>query len=268
MSRRDTSDPLLEAFFKDYKIHLLAIPRQDARVGDVYVDTKQGVTAPGHLRSLLKPAPKIPSPRVGERLAQIARTQTRALDLKIGLRLLEGFLSAVGATVAAGRIKAAYEQKDASKIRFQVKNVTRDSVDLLKFGEALMPCQLDEDHPFVKQGHRYYVTVAVFRSSSISVTAQDRAQKAVNVEASAIEDMGSAEAKFRIKHEGDGMLTYEGREPLAFGVELVEMIYDKTKRKFQLAGMKEAVRVRRPKEIARAFIGDPKKGDVFLRITE
>jgi hypothetical protein len=268
MSRRDTTDPLLKAFLQDYKIHLLAIPRRDATIGDVYVHTKKGVSAPGHLRSLLKPAPRMPRPNLGEPLAHITKTQTRALDLKIGLGLLEGFLSAIGASVVAGKIKAAYEQNGAAKIRFKIKNATRDSVDLLAFGKALIPCRLDEAHPFVQSGNRYYVTVGVLRSPSISVTAQDSDQKAVNVEASALKDAASVKAKINVKRGGDGELTYQGPEALAFGVELVEMTYDKTERKFQLSGMQDVVRIRGAKKIERAFIGDPKRGDVFLRLTK
>jgi hypothetical protein len=235
-------------------------------VGDDYVQTKQGISAPGQLLSLLKPAPEMPSTHIGEPLANIASKQTRALDLKVGLSLLAGFFSAIGAVAIASKIEAAYEHNGATMVRFKIKNATRDSVDLLEFGKALMPCQLDEGHPFVQDGNRYYVTVGVFRSPSITVTAQDGAQNAVNLEASAVKDIATANAKISVKREDDGELTYEGPESLAFGVELVEMIYNKMQRKFQLSGMQEAVRIRNPKKIERAFIGDPKDGDVFLRI--
>jgi hypothetical protein len=272
MSRRDTTDPLLRAFLDDYKLNLLAIPRRDAKIGDVYVQTKQGIAAPGQLRSLLTPAPKMPPANKGEPIAQITKKQTRALSLKIGLGLLEGFLGAIGATVAVGKIKAAYEQSGATTVRFKIKKATRDSIDLLKFGKALTPCKLDKAHPFVQSGNRYYVTVAVVRSPSISVIAEDSAQKAVDLEVSAVKNVANVKGKIKIKHEGDGELTYQGPEPLVFGVELVEMTYDEAQSKFLLSGMRDAVAVRAAKKAAkkieRAFIGDPKRGDVFLRMAK
>ena len=65
MSRRDSEDPLLRAFLDAYKLNLLAIPRENAQVGDVYVHTKDGVSVPGSLQYILTPEfvlPKV-SPR-------------------------------------------------------------------------------------------------------------------------------------------------------------------------------------------------------------
>jgi hypothetical protein len=269
MSRRNNKDdPLLKAFLDTYKLNLLAVPRRDAQVGDVYVETKDGVSFPGRLQSLLTPALAMPEIHTGEKLADIATKQTRALQLKVGLGLLEGFFNAIGATSALGKIKAAYEQNGAALVRFKLKSATRDWVDMMAFGTALMPCRLNRKHPFVQPGNRYYATVGVLRSPSITIAAEDSKSNDVSVEASAVKGAVGVEGKLAVKREGSGELTYEGSEPLAFGVELVELIYDEGEKRFQLSALAKPVPVRVQSKIERVFIGDAKKGDVFLRIRE
>ena len=76
---------------------------------------------------------------------KILTKQTRALKLKIGLGLLEGFFKAIGANIAVGKIKAAYEKNGASMVRLQLKNVTRDLIDPGAFGKALIPLPLEQE---------------------------------------------------------------------------------------------------------------------------
>ena len=156
MSRRNTTDPLLRAFLDDYKVNLLAIPREDAEVGDAYVAGPDGnMSMPGKLRFLLTPDIQLPEVSEGEKLTTIAGKRTRAIDLNIGFKLLEGFFSAIGADIGIGKVKAEYQHKGGGKIRFQLKNATRDSVDAFEFGKALIPCQLNAAHPFVRDAARF-----------------------------------------------------------------------------------------------------------------
>jgi hypothetical protein len=269
MSKRSAADPLLDAFFEKYKLNLLTVPRRDATVGDVYVDTGRGVLAPGRLQSFLSPPPKLPDVRSGEQLAHISTTATRALHLKVGLGLLEGFFSAIGASFVAGKVKAAYERNGADSVRFKLNNVTRDSfVDVIALGNALFDCQLNRKHPFVQDENKYYVTVGVFRSPSITVRAEDNNQNTVTVEAKALSDAVGVDGKINIKGEGTGELIYEGTEALAFGVELVELAYSHAENRFTLAAMPRPVPIRTALNVERNFIGDSEEGDAFIRIVQ
>ncbi len=55
MCRRNTQDPLIRAFLDTYGLNLLAIPRADAAVGDLYVVTNDSISAPGALSTVLTP---------------------------------------------------------------------------------------------------------------------------------------------------------------------------------------------------------------------
>jgi hypothetical protein len=268
MTRRNTSDPLLRAFLDSYKVNLLTIPREGAEVGDAYVEGVDGaMSTPGKLRFLLTPAIRLPPVSHEEKLTTIAGKRTRQLDVGVGLKLLEGFLSAIGADIGIGKIKAEYEHKRVGKIRFELKDATRDSVDAFAFGRALIPCQLNAAHPFVGAGNRYYAVVGVLRSRSITVRSEDANANHIELGVDALKDAVNVHGKLDVKREATGEITYQGRLPLAFGVELVEMRYDDELKKFFLDGIRDpkVVRAGDTKE-RRILVGDPTGGDVFLQL--
>ena len=269
MSRRNTSDPLLRAFLDTYKVNLLSIPREGVEVGDAYVSDANGnMSAPGKLRFLLTPDIQIPNVTEDEKMTTIAGKRTRALDFKVGINLLEGFLSALGPDVGIGKIKAEYQQKGVSKLRFQLKDATRDWVDAFEFGKSLIPCRLNAAHPFVQDGNKYYAVVGVLRSRSITVSSDDERSNNVELGVDALKGAIGGKGKIGVKREAGGEITYKGSVPLAFGVELVEMHYEDDQNKFLLEGIGDpkVVRAQGDGRERRVFVGDPVGGDVFLHI--
>ncbi len=162
------------------------------------------------------------------------------------------------------KIAAEYQRKAVGKLRFSLKNATRNSVDPFAFGEALIPCRLNERQGWVAPGNRYFVTVGVMRSRSITVSAEDSRSNKVNVDVTGIAHVLAAHGKVAIEHGGEGSLTYKGKVPLAFGVELVEMAYSDDEQKFFISGVANAKKIRADTVIERAFIGDPDQGNVFI----
>jgi hypothetical protein len=272
MSRRDSQDPLLRAFLDTYKLNLLAVPRQNAQVGDLYVRTPEGIISPGALKFVLTPEFAMPKINVGEKMSGISGKQTAALKLKVGLNLLDGFFSVLGAAGALDKIKIAYEQKRTGTLRFRFKDPRRDSIDTVEFGKALIPCRLDQRHPFVRSENSYYVTVGVVRSNSITVSAHDESSDTVALDVGALQKAIGAETKIGIGQERDGELTYQGATPLAFGVELLEMSYDDEQNKFLLDAVSQAQKIRagraQDSEIERSLIGDAHTGDAFIRLKD
>jgi hypothetical protein len=155
LSRRNSEDPLLRAFLDTYKLNLLTIPRQNAQVGDIYIDTNDGISAPGGLQFILTSEFVMPTIKEAERMTDIKGKQTAALKLNVGLSFLEGYFNVLGAATAVGKLKVAYQQKRVSSFRFSFKDATRDSVDAMEFGRALIKCRLEGRHPFVQAGNLY-----------------------------------------------------------------------------------------------------------------
>jgi hypothetical protein len=264
MSRRNANDPLLQAFLSTYHVNLLSIPRQSAAAGDAYVQDPTGaMSPPGKLKFLLTPELHMPEILREEKLSNLSGKQTRAIDLDASLQLLDGFFSAIGAAVGIGKIKAEFENKHASKVRFQLKDATRDSVDAFEFGKSLIPCKLNGRQPFVRPGNRYYAVTGVLRSKSITLHSEDETSTKIGLDIGALHNAVDVGGKIAVSSDAEGEATYTGLTPLAFGVELVELLYDDNESKFFIAGIREAATVRADKE-RRVLIGDAKAGSVFL----
>jgi len=272
MSRRNSDDPLLRAFLDTYKLNLLAIPRQNAQVGDVYVDTPNGISTPGALQFLLTPKFNMPKITTGEKMTSIAGTQTAALQFEVGINLLAGFFSALSALGALDKIKAAYKHKRTEKLRFRFKDASRDSVDSLAFGKALIPCKLEQRQPYVQPRNSYYVTVGVVRSKSISISAKDDESNTVSLDVGALKNAIGVDGKLDLSQSSEGELTYSGPTPLAFGVELVQLSYNEADNKFLLMPLSHPETIREnaiteDRDVKRSFIGQA-DGNAFFKVRE
>ena len=55
-------------------------------------------------------------------------------------------------------------------MRFAFEHATRDSIDPLAFGAAMIASKLRTSHPLISDGNRYYLVTAVIRSSAIRIS--------------------------------------------------------------------------------------------------
>ena len=164
--KRDTDDPLLRLFVERYHLHLLAIPRAGAEVGDLYVESGGRIGVPGRLGGILEPDFTLPVVRMGERLADIEGKLTREVETGMGATIAESLLSGLGLPMGLG---AKTTIKRASGIEFRFHEVLRDSIDVFALGRALTGHTLAPDHPAVGADARLYLTTAVVRTAAITI---------------------------------------------------------------------------------------------------
>ena len=273
MCKRDTTDPLVRLFLDKYRLHLLAQPREDVAVGDVYPHYGGATYQPGRYDALLPPPFKLPKARSGEKAADVSGTASSAVSAKAGLGILESFLTAIGAGGVVEKVKVSLESKGARNLKFRFGKPTRDYIDPLQLEVALREYKVEKQKSLFDAERRYFITTGVMRSKGLAITALDESDKAVNVE---IEALRAASATAGVKLEADSrsQITFSGSKPLAFGVELHEIVYDPARRRspLSLKGTSQAVTLRAagdrepPSAPQASFIGDAAAGDVFLAI--
>jgi hypothetical protein len=223
------------------------------------------------MANLLVPPPELPAPRTGERMADIEGVTSKGHAIAEGLSLLEGFLVAFGAGPLTAKAKAEYETKGVQKLRFRIVAPARDSVDPFDLGAALVGKRLVEDNPWWSEDNRYYLTTAVARTSSIGVAAEDGSSLGIDVDIEALKIAG-ASSGFAVERAAENEVVYAGDRPLAFGVELCELSYDRKRASFRLKSAEHALRLRgrssQPVEdpTLRAFIGG-EHDDAFVTLT-
>lgn len=219
-------DPLLKILLDRYRLNLLSIPRENASVGDLYVqegDSKY-VSTPGSITNFLEPPFEVPSIITGETMAGVSGTTSRDASGKVGMDFLEGFLNALGPAGIGTKVRGGYESSSKSKITFTFENPTRDYVDPGLVGRKLVDHTLMKRHALIAEGRKYYLVTAVARSSGISMTTEGDNRQVMDIDAQ-IMKLANVSGDISIQKNQTGNVTFKGQKNLAFGVELYELQY-------------------------------------------
>lgn len=261
-------DPLLKVFLERYHLNLLALPRENADVGDLYVHDGKRTGSPGQLASFLARPFQMPPVARDEAMALLAGTLSSGTKTDVGLGLLEGFVMAMGATFPLAKAKTHWEAKGARNLRFKVESGVRDSVDAGRLGLALIDNALSRNHPLFDEKNRYFLVTAVARSKSLTVAFENEQGQALDLGAD-VTGMGNADVGVTITRGATGEVTFAGAKALAFGVELLELYVRGDRIRLRLPDAALNLRAvdapaSRPKP---AFIGG-EDADVFLDLAK
>ena len=221
MCKRTSDDPLVRHFVEHYRLNLLSMPREHVEPGDLYVRDRAGISAPGALAAFVTAPPELPEPRRRELVSGLKGELSHQVSLRVGLGLLQNFLTALGAVGIVDQLAAAYERSRTTSVRFGFGAATRDSVDSGLLARAIGGATLDRDNAFVNEGNEYYVVGAVVRAGAISVVAEAGREQRVELSGEVLQAI-SAENAVQARRGATGEITYSGRE-LAIGVELYEI---------------------------------------------
>ena len=271
MCRRTTEDPLVRSFLDTYGLNLLARPREDVAIGDVYMYGDGRVSIAGSVTHLLEPKPEMPRRNLNEQMADIRGKASDAVSFHAGIGLLESFLTALGPSQVISKVRAGYETANTHALRFRFAAATRDSVDPSELGGSLRGSKLIEDHPLYHEDHSYYLVTGIARTPSLSVVAEDKSGDSVDL---AVGLMHVADASTGVSAEatGKGEVTYKGDKQLAFGVELYELYCDNKRGRLRMRAPRNAFRVLADEPdsdeplIEPAFVGGP-EGDILIDLS-
>jgi hypothetical protein len=273
MLKRNTDDPLIRTFIDKYNLHLLSVPRANASIGDLYRYDGSKVNTPGNISYFLEPSLEISNITAGERMAEISGTISRGLETNFGLEFLEGFLMTLGAGGIVSNVRNSYESKNTHSLKFSFSDIRRDYVDPYWLSEEISDHTIKKDSAMYGEGYRYFLVTSVVRSPSINIIAEDEQMRGVDVDVKAIQ-LADVSAGVSVEKAGRGEITFKGKQSLAFGVELYELLYDTTENRFRFKTVTETVKLRdKGSEITRtdikpAFVGDPLEGNAFFSVVE
>ena len=238
MCTRITPDPLLSLFFEKYKVHLLSTPRENIDVGEVYIHEKGHTMAPGNLSGILSDF-VLPMPHRLEEMADLSGGLTNQIKLGGTLNLLKGILSSIGMPDFLSRLRAESNWNNKTEVQFSFSRIWRDWLDVVELGTSLIGTTLNKEHPLISKGRKYFVTTAVLRTSKISIEFSNEKARAATLDAeSLIGGIGT------VSVSKDGSLKIESKKPLAFGVELHELEFIESEKRFILKVVPRPMNVR------------------------
>jgi hypothetical protein len=266
--KNKSKDPLLKLILDKYHLNLLSIPRENASVGDLYVqDTDvQHLSSPGSITNFLEPKFEVPPLKTGETLSDISGVTSSNESGKVGLDLLEGFLNALGSAGLGSKIRGNYEKDSEQSIRFTFTNATRDYVDTALFGSALGGgYKFNTKNALYEDGRRYFVVTGVARSPSISIVSEGDQKQVMNIDVE-VKQLVKASGGISIETSGSGQITFKGDKSLAFGVELFELAYNIDKQKFSMSTINEVMGLRKANmpEVAHTQVNKSEEGNAFV----
>ena len=169
------------------------------------------------------PPPSIGPPRPA---ADINGKRTDNLRLSIGMKILEGILAGMGATLP--QLGFAYQR--ARSVQFTFSGVVTVSVDPFELGRHLAAGDLDGRNPFVvhyfdDEGCEAFVITEVLRSSVFSLSAKDESGVELSVDVPAIQQVVGANVSVTADAAGSTDVTYKGSELLTFGFKAFAIDY-------------------------------------------
>ncbi|HEY7777747.1 MAG TPA: hypothetical protein VIA09_04330, partial [Nitrososphaeraceae archaeon] len=245
--KRKSEDPLLKSLLEKYQLNLLSIPREGARIGELYIQdpNSKSLTSPGMITNFLVPKFKITEITPNEIMAHVTGTVSSQKSGNIGLDMLEGFLRSFGLANMGPSVKAVYEASNKNGIVFSFEDPKRDSVDPIEFGAKIVKHKFMENNALYAEDRRYFVTTAIAKSSSITIEVIGDEKSSMEIDAK-VTSIVEAKGGVSVEKSKTGRITFKGDRSLVFGVELYELVYDKDKDGFKMYVSDEARTMKGP----------------------
>ena len=164
--------------------------------------------------------------------AEVSGVVTKNIDFKIGFKILEGFIKALGADPAA--IKASIKRN--KKISFSFENVTTQSIDIIEMGRILNQHELicDDTNFALSSDPKLGLITKVFQSTNISISVFKDDDTSGDVDVPLIKDyIASRNVNLRVEKKAENRVTFVGNTPLTFAFSCVELLIDKETRRFK-----------------------------------
>jgi hypothetical protein len=217
-------DPAL-TILKDQGYNVVQFPKADLRPTQLLSRKGNKLQRIGELTTTFIPgATALPSISDDQPGPNISGTKSANIDINVGLSILSGLISALGASTLG--LSGSYTQ--ARKIQFEfdtcIENHTEISaLDAFLAGASVNPLaravtdMLNDDDIFV--------VTSTIRSAKINTIATDSNNAAISLDVPVVQNTVGANVKVTASGAASATVAYQGSVPLAFGYQAVQLIF-------------------------------------------
>jgi hypothetical protein len=215
-------DPLVTALRDLFDAIPVRVP--DPRVKTLTVVASDGTKSHflGALPPLLEGGEELGLSPARSRIAPLSGRRSRAVEIGLGLQILDGFLTPLG--VSLPEVDALF--KSAKQVAFRFDDVSRRYVEITRLGHALQGRRLDRDNPvtsvFFEERFDLLVLDAVLTSRSFSVELTDGREAGVTVDPGILGSVVGAEARAAISTVNEREVRFDGARELTFAFSCVQ----------------------------------------------
>jgi hypothetical protein len=219
-------DPFVDAL-KRAGYNLVRLPKADIKPLQLLYRNGDDLERLGAVTKLLTAGENIAVPTVSldTRAGNITGTRTGEMKIGLGLSLLGTVLGAMGGS----NLGLETQYKNAKSASFEFNDVLEDKVEVVDLDQYLGDADINPASVYVGkllEADKLYVTTAIIKSTKFTFDAKDSSGVGVQLDVPAVQGLVSGNVKVGTESATSTKLTYEGKVPLVFGFQAVQLYYD------------------------------------------
>jgi hypothetical protein len=217
---------MAENWLRQYGFNSVQLPRRDLTPMDVLLKGGDGQfsTKVGALPMVLSNQRQPPAVTSGEPTANIARSVTRKVEAKLGISILGSLLGAV----TGSKLGVEGGLNRASELSITYEDVLQDSVPIIELQGWMEGAEVEAPRQALTwlNDDELATITGVLRSAKLSVSGTRTQGGSLELDVPAISGIVSGTAKVSAEGSTSSTITFEGAEPIAFGLQVFRMIYE------------------------------------------
>jgi hypothetical protein len=224
-----SSDPFIKAL-KSFGYNTVRLPKVDIMPLQVFSRNGNNLERLGALTKLLTPGETIAAPPItsGVPTSNINGKRTGDIKIGLGLSILGNIIGAMGGS----SLGIETEYKQAKSAVFEFSGVTEDRLEVIDLDQYLGDADINPASVFVGkllEADQLYVTTAVLKSTKFTFEATQSSGIGVKVNVPVIQGVVGGNVSVGTTSGSESKLSYEGKIPLAFAFQAVQIFYDQGK---------------------------------------
>lgn len=221
------SDPFINAL-KSFGYNIVRLPKPDLQPLQLLSRTGDNLERLGPMTKLFVTKAPVPAISAGVPVAPINGSRTSDLKIGLGLSVLGNIIGAMGGSTLG--LDVHYDK--ATSATFEFQDVTEDRCDILDLDQYLGTADINPANVFVSKlldADQIYVLTAVIKSTKFTFDAKGSTGVDLDLKVPVIQEAIGGNVTVAAGAASTSQIVYEGKLPLAFGFQAVQLFFDKGK---------------------------------------
>lgn len=219
-------DPFVKAL-KMAGYNIVRLPKADIQPLQLLYKNGDDLERLGAVTRLLTAGDNIAVPALSldTRVANISGSRTGDMKIGLGLSLLGTIIGAMGGS----KLGLETQYKNARHAVFEFTDVFEDKCEVVDLDQYLGDADINPASVYVSkllEADKLFITTAIIKSNKFNFDAKDSSGVGVQVDVPAVQGIVSGNVKVGTESSTSTKLTYEGKIPLVFGFQAVQLFYD------------------------------------------
>lgn len=222
-----SNDPLFSSL-RSFGYNAVRLPKSTIKPLQLYTKKGNELHRLGELSKEFVPRGNIGYPKIleGNPAPNISGKKSGELSLGLGLSMIFGVITSLGGITSG--LDAKYQQ--ANSIIFQYENVLEDSVEIIELDKFLNDADINPFSKYVAElldSDSVYVTTSTLKTCKLAVFPKAKKEVDLDMQIPEIQSIVGPNIKVSSRGDTSSAMTFEGKTPLVFGFQAMQLFYNK-----------------------------------------